>query len=411
MPNINRENIDRKTNKPSPKSTDSLYGPDIILNRANQTRRDDDIIRNQGRSVYDIDYGIKSFLEKEIQPTIVDNGIKLPVPVIFANGEKWDNVRRLGYMRDEKGMLQSPVIMLKRNSFTERDNHKNLDVNRNPDSNRLIHQNQYNQRNRYEDELFPIPNPEKASSLPIYVIDIPRYITVEYEMMLWCDFTTQLNDLVNQIFTYNRFLWGMDKNSYHTTMGTVSFETVNTVGEDRLIRATIPLTVLGTIQSEQETRVSTIKKMYSIKKVSFDMVIDVSNNIFESTTVPPKILQQQSSIMSGGRVLAFNGSTGGSTSIDATTMGYLTELTDKIATYSNTTTITVTGTPKINPVTFSVATINEFDIYINGQYIDKVVYTWTPNDTTSTQTITFDTALLGYNIEADDLIVVHGRWA
>jgi hypothetical protein len=227
--------------------------------------------------------------------------------------------------------------------------------------------------------------------------------------MLWCDFTTQLNDLVNQIFTYNRFLWGTDGNSYHTTLGTVSFETVNTVGEDRLVRASVPLTVLGTIQNPQETRIETIKKMYSIKKVSFDMVIDAGTNIFDSTSVPTKLLQQRSTIMSGGRVVVTGG--GSISTINATAMTYLTELTDKIAAYSNATTITVTGIPKINPVTFSTATINEFDIYINGQYIDKVAYTWTPNDTTSTQTITFDTALLGYNIETDDLIVVHGRWA
>jgi hypothetical protein len=410
MSKFNRENIDRKTNKPNPEYTEGVFEPDVKLNRADQVRRDDDVIRNAGRSVYDIDYGIKSFVEKEIQPTISDNGTKISVPVIFANGEKWDNVRRLGYMRDEKGMLQSPVIMLKRTSFTERDNYKTLDVNRNPDSNRIIHKNQYGPRNRYEDTLFPFPTYQPVPSTPIYVIDIPRYITVDYEMMLWCDFTTQLNDLVNQIFTYNRFFWGMDRNSYHTTMGTVAFETVNTVGEDRLIRATIPLTVLGTIQSEQETRVNTIKKMYSIKKVSFDMVIDVGTNIFDSTIVPVRLLQQQSSIMSGGRVVVTGGG-GGAATIDGSAMSYLTELTDKIASYSNATTITVSGIPKINPVTFSTATFNEFDIYINGQYIDKVVYTWTPNDTTSTQTITFDTALLGYNIESDDLIVVHGRWA
>ena len=409
MPKFNRENIDRKTNKPNPQYTEGVFEPDVKLDRSAQVRRDDDVIRNPGRSIYDIDYGIKSYIDKEIQPTITDNGIKISIPVIFSSGEKWDNVRRLGYMRDEKGMLQSPAIMLKRNSFTERENHKTLDVNRNPDANRIIQKNRYGPKNRYEDELFPIPLYEKVPSTPIYVIDIPRYITVEYDMMLWCDFTTQLNDLVNQIFTYNRFLWGVDGNSYHTTLGTVSFETVNTVGEDRLVRASVPLTVLGTIQNPQETRIETIKKMYSIKKVSFDMVIDAGTNIFDSTSVPTKLLQQQSTIMSGGRVVVTGG--GSISTINATAMTYLTELTDKIAAYSNATTITVTGVPKINPVTFSTATINEFDIYINGQYIDKIAYTWTPNDTTSTQTITFDAALLGYNLEADDLIVVHGRWA
>jgi hypothetical protein len=55
------------------------------------------------------------------------------------------------------------------------------------------------------------------------------------------------------------------------------------------------------------------------------------------------------------------------------------------------------------------ATKNEFDVYINGQYIDKVIYTWSPSNS-STQTIIFDTATLGYALEADDVIIVNGRW-
>ena len=204
MSRINREDLDRKTNKPNPINTEG-FRPDVILNRAEQVRRDDDVIKSTRRSIYDIDYAIKAYIDKEIQPQIIDNNVIVPVSVIFANGEKWDNVRRLGYMRDEKGMLQSPVIMLKRNSFSERDSYKTLDVNRNPSDNYLIHKNQYNARNRYEDTLFPFPLAQPAPSVPIYVVDIPKYVTVEYEMMLWCDFSTQLNELVNQIFTYNRF--------------------------------------------------------------------------------------------------------------------------------------------------------------------------------------------------------------
>jgi glutaredoxin len=156
MSKYNRENIDRKTNKPNPKTTEGLT-PDLILNRANQTRRDDDIIRTAKRTLYDIDFAIKWYIDNEIQPQIIDKDILITVPVIFANGEKWDNVRRLGYLRDEKGILQSPLIMLKRNSTVERDNTRTLDVNRMPSNNFLTHKANYNSRNRYEDDLFPIP--------------------------------------------------------------------------------------------------------------------------------------------------------------------------------------------------------------------------------------------------------------
>tara|TARA_R100000697_G_C5459605_1_gene199415 strand:+ start:1374 stop:2597 length:1224 start_codon:yes stop_codon:yes gene_type:complete len=407
MPRFNRKNIDRKTNKPSPARSEGL-GADPILNRAEQTRRDDDVIRSAQRTIYDIDYAIKWYIENEMQPQITANKNLVKVPVIFANGEKWDNVRRLGYIRDEKGMLQSPLLMIKRNSMQERNNRRGLDVNRTLTDNRLIFKSKYNNRNRYEDELFPIPTNPKQNSEKVYVVDVPKYVTIEYDMMLWCDFTTQMNELVDQILPYGRFAWGNEQNRYETAIGNVSFETVNTVGEDRLVRATIPLTVQGTLLSDHETKISTLKKMYSIKKVVFNTVVDVDSNIFETTKIPVQLLRVSQTIAGGGSVIVNSGTT--STTIDSDTMTYLTSIVDKTATFVSATTVTVAGTPKINPSNLTFASVNEFDIYINGQYIDKAAYTWTP-DTNTTQTIVFDTAILGYDILNTDTVIVNGRWA
>ena len=405
MPRLNRQDIDRKTNKPNPTRTEGLQN-DLILNRAEQLRRDDDVIRTAKRTIYDIDYAIKWFIDNEIQPQITDKDQIIPVPVIFSNGEKWDNVRRLGYIRDEKGMLQSPIIMLKRNSVTERDSVKSLDANRPQSENVRIYKTRYNERNRYQDELFPMPTNDPASSEKVYIVDIPKYVTVEYDMLLWCDFTSQMNSLVDQILPYGRFAWGNESNKFSTTIGAISFETVNTIGEDRLVRATIPLTVLGTLLSEQEARRSTLRKMYSIKKLTFDQVVDVDSDIFSTTIVPPELIRAQNYISNGGSVSVTGGT---SATIDAATMSYLTLLTDRQATYSSATTVTVNAYAAINPVLLATATKNEFNVYINGQYIDKVAYTWTPSDV-ATQTIIFDTTTLGYNIESSDTIIINGRW-
>ena len=407
MPRYNRKNIDRKTNKPSPKRTEGIFD-DPILNRAEQTRRDDDVIRSAQRTVYDIDYAIKWYIENEIEPQITANKNLINIPVIFSNGEKWDNVRRLGYIRDEKGMLQSPLIMIKRSSMQERDNKKGLDVNRTLSDNRIIYKTKYNKRNRYEDELFPIPTNIQTNSDKVYVIDIPKYVTVEYEMMIWCDFTTQMNDVIDQILPYGRFAWGNEQNRYETSIGNVSFETVNTTGEDRLVRATIPLTVLGTLLSEHETKIATLKKMYSVKKLVFDMVVDVNTNIFNTTIVPQQLLNASQTIAGGGSVIVNGG--GSKTSVDSTTMLYLTNLTDQTATYVSATEVSITATPAQNPTTLQFAVKNEFDVYVNGQYIDKAAYTWTPDENT-TQTIVFNTGTLGYDILNTDTVIVNGRWA
>jgi len=399
MPTFNKQNIDKKTNKPI-----SSLSPNVTLNRALQTRRDDDIIQSPKRTLYDIDYAIKWFIENDIQPQITADQTLLNIPVIYANGEKWDNVQRLGYLRDEKGMLQSPVIMLKRNSVSERDNVKTLDVNHNPAENVIIYRKGYDERNRYNDPMTSLSSPHDVSK--IYVTSIPKYVTIEYDMMIWCDFTMQLNDVIEQILPYGRFSWGNETSKFPTTIGAVNLETVNTVGEDRLVRATIPLTVLATLLPESEARISTIKKMYAIKKVVFDTNIYVSSDLFSTTAVPSNILQMQSHINSGGTANMFGATSG---ILTANIINYLTSLTEQTATYSNSTTVTVAALVGTNPVTGLAATKNQFDVYINGQYIDKAIYAWTPSNTTS-QSIVFDTSILGYTIEATDTIIVNGRW-
>jgi hypothetical protein len=227
-------------------------------------------------------------------------------------------------------------------------------------------------------------------------------------MMIWCDFTIQLNEMIDQILPYGRFAWGNDGNVFSTTIGSISFETVNTIGEDRLVRATIPLTVQATLLSGQEARISTVKKMYSIKQVSFTNFVDIAGDLFGSTAVASNILQAQNFVANGGSLVASNGNA--SIQINNATMAYLTNLTDNLATYVNTTTISLSIAAATNPVTGLAATKNEFDIFINGQYMDKILYTWTPGLSAS-QTIVFDTAQLGFTLQSGDTYVVKGRWA
>ena len=402
-------NIDRKVDKPDIRSTESVRD-DQTFDRSSQVRRDDDIIRTPRRTVYNIDFALKWFVENTIQPKITgpDNEL-IDVPVIYSNAEKWDSVRRLGYLRDEKGMLQSPLIILKRNSLQERDQLKKLDVNRFISGNSIIYKQQYNSINSYLDQLYPIPSKQKEGSAEMYSINIPEYVDVEYDLLMWTDFTTQMNELVEQLMPYGGFAWGNESNKYRTHIRTLSFETINTVGNDRLVRCTVPLTVNGTLLGEQEYRLSTVQKKYSLKKLVWEFVIDVDEDIFGTTEVPQALLHVDTRIISGGRVVISR--TGGDSPlvIDANTMEYLTQLQEKTATVQNATTVTVNDAAGTNPVTLAAATKNEFNVYINGQYIDKALYTWTPT-TSSPQTIVFDTTQLGYELDSNDIIIINGRW-
>jgi hypothetical protein len=164
--------------------------------------------------------------------------------------------------------------------------------------------------------------------------------------------------------------------------------------------------------AEQEYRMSTVQKRFSTKLLSWDTVLDLDlDSLFGSTSLPQQLLNQQQNIISGNAVLVSNDGSGGSGgTIDSATMLYLTELSDKTGIFSDSDTITISAAAATNPITTIAATKNEFDIYINGQYIDKDLYEWTPT-TTVTQTINFNTVLLGYEIASSDTIIINGRWS
>ena len=161
--------------------------------------------------------------------------------------------------------------------------------------------------------------------------------------------------------------------------------------------------------AEQEFRTSVLQKAFSIKRVRFDTVIDVGIDLFSTTVVPQQLLRFQSQVLAGGSVTVSSGGTSAGATIDATTMSYLVNLTEEQASYSNASTVTISAAAAINPTTLLAATKAEFDIYINGQYIDKAAYTWTPT-TLSTQTIVFNIVVLGYSITPSDVVIINGRW-
>lgn len=398
----NRKNIDRITNKPH---LNTAYQD--VHNRSQHVRRDDDVIRTPKKTLYDIDYGVKWFIENEIQLQTNHGDELLKVPVIFANSEKWENVRKLGFVRDEKGKLQAPLVLLKRNNVQERENEKKLDINKDLVDTQILEMTRHNLRNRFETPLDQLIGKSNSMSNELFLMNVPRYVNVTYELLMWTDFTSQMNDLIDQMLMYSGMAWGNEDNRYQTFIRGFQFETINTITNDRIVRASTSLDVKGYVLSEQKFKKETLKKAYSIKKVSFDTIIDVPYDIFSTTYIPPDLVQYRSQVIDG-RGLSVQ-TTSGTIQLDEEIMNYIIKVKDKKGIVQDSNTVLVPGSAAINPITSIAATKEEFDIFINGVRIDKSAYNWNPS-VNVTQNITFDTNILGYELESDDTVIVYGRW-
>jgi len=262
------------------KQSYSSFSQNAEVNRANQIRRDNDIIKTPKCTIEDVDFAILSYLQDVIKPQIMENNNIIDVPIMFANGEKWAQVQSKGYMRDRKGKIMTPVISVRKNSITERDTLKKLDVNQNPAGNAQILQNKHTTVNRYD--RFSVQQGAKPLK-EFYISAIPEYIDVAYELLLWTEYTEQMNSLIEQIMPTGGFAWGTTW-KFPTAISDYTFETLNASGEDRIVRATLPLLTKATLLMPDELRRSTIEKRYSIKRVTFGNEHETDNT---NTTDPP----------------------------------------------------------------------------------------------------------------------------
>ena len=263
--------------------TFSTFSKNQERNRANEVRRDTDTIKTPSCTIYAVDYAIMSYIRDVIRPTVTEDGNLIEVPVIYANGEKWSQVQKHGYMRDAKGKLMAPVITIKRNSIVERDTLKKLDVNQNPSGNAMVMKNAFTQQNKY-DRFSVLTNIRQSNE--VYITSVPEFIDVSYELLLWTNYTDQLNGIVEQIMPTGGFAWGTTW-KFNTYIDDYSFETMNNSGEDRMIRATLPLRVKATILLENELRKSTIQKRFSVKKILFSSEYESDKFAAETEVAPP----------------------------------------------------------------------------------------------------------------------------
>jgi len=99
--------------------TFNTHNNDVVPNRAEQIRRDNDVVKTPAVTIFDCDNAILSYLQEIVKPTLIENSKIIDVPILFASGEKWAQVQSRGFMRDEKGKLMTPLISIRRSSVTD----------------------------------------------------------------------------------------------------------------------------------------------------------------------------------------------------------------------------------------------------------------------------------------------------
>ena len=214
------------------------------INRGEITKREDDNINDISIGLQDHDEAIMYYFNNIIKPSVVTNGDRIDVPLVYGSPERWKGVQQDGYFRDKEGKIQTPLIMFKRDSVEKRrDLGNKMDAN-NPQL-YYVFQSAYNKRNQYDNFSVlqgRIPNKE------FHAVVVPDFVKLKYSFIIWTDYVAQNNKIVEAINYASDSYWGDEERfKFNAKIDTFSNNVEVAQGNNRMVKTNFGLELQGYI--------------------------------------------------------------------------------------------------------------------------------------------------------------------
>jgi len=248
------------------KNSEQNQRPDLGKGRHLQTRRDKDKTRSVGVTLYDIDFAVKSFVDQKMLLKVEDGNESIPVPIIYANSEKWASIQKDGFLKDKKGKTIAPLITFRRSGVAIKNEMRRNKV-ANTKQIAYVMQQRYNRTAPYDKFHTQY---EKKRPYEYFLAPMADYVDLTYDFIAWCEYQNQLNYIIENFIYYGGQSFG-DKNffKFSTNLDSISIEDSNTTGQDRIVRASFQLTVHGYLLPKDIGMETTTKRTVTANKIRF----------------------------------------------------------------------------------------------------------------------------------------------
>ena len=374
-------------------------------NRALNTTRKTDKIKDITIGLEDIDYALMYYFQNVIKPTIIQDGNRLTVPIMYGSPERWQSVQADGYYRDTNGKAVFPLIMFKRSNIEKNRNLGNK-IDGNLASLFQVFESRYNQRNQY-DNFSVLTN--RIPSKQYYVSVVPDYVTITYECVLLTNYVEQNNKLIEAIEYAADSYWG-DANRWQFRTSLDSFGVTNIIntGEDRVSSTTVNLKVNGYLIADSiNQHLSDTNMHYSPSQIKFTFETSEADLDTLVTAPAPKTAMGATSFADSYNT---NVTTQTTVDVDATVLEYLNTSITKYATTITSNTALFAGTFRTAPSPLPATSVTNFTFFVNGQLVDYNSITSFIDNGNGTCLLTVNTANLQYSLETDDQIIAVGKF-
>jgi len=264
---------DPKMGNPNDSTPGPQFSPDnqanIPFNRSTKMSFKGDTTKPFSIGIQDIDESIMYYFTEVIKPSVIQNGERIAVPIIYGSPERWKSVQKDGYYRDKKGAIMNPIIMFKRDGLS-----KNRSLSKKLDSNEpnlyTFWQKAYNTKNFYSN--FNVLN-NRIQTKQFIANVMPDYVNLTYSCIIQTYYMEQLNKIVEAINYASDSYWGNpERFKFRATIDSFTSTTDLTKGKDRLVRSNFQINLFGYIVPDAiQKDVDSIKKINEKSKIIFSM--------------------------------------------------------------------------------------------------------------------------------------------
>ena len=212
------------------------------LNRGRITSRKDDTVQDVSIGLQDHDEAIMYYFNNVIKPSVIINGNRTNVPIIYGAPERWKSVQKDGYYRDKEGKIQVPLIMFKRDSVEKRRDLGNKIDGNNPQL-YYTFQERYTKKNQY-DNFSVLQN--RMPQREYHAVVVPDFVRLNYTCTIWCDYIAQMNKLIETINFASDSYWGdSERFRFNAKIDTFSNTTELSQGDNRIVKTDFGLILQG----------------------------------------------------------------------------------------------------------------------------------------------------------------------
>lgn len=279
--------------------------------------------------IEDIDRAVFNLFDKKIRFEVEQNGKSKKIPVIFSSGERFALTRRKDPIRDRNDAIILPIIAVQRGAIdTSHNQHgkgtaiaygdqQGYYIKRKLSKNDRNYQNIINKqgiknqdnvssKNNFENSLIYPGNVNKAGKIAsrrnktngyiqknislednlgdnifeIIEIPYPKFVAIQYDVTFWCQYMTQINQVIQNIFINYRGQGheipietdhGFEMVAFFSDNIVLDSNVSNYSGEERIIKYKAQVTVNGYMLNPKSIKgvPNTLRSFFSAPRIDF----------------------------------------------------------------------------------------------------------------------------------------------